>query len=201
MISDLRPAWQADAKCAGENPEIFFPSRGVLGLQGRPQPVGIRPPPPTSKEAGMIDDSIEFDVHGIPAPQGDKSAVIIAGRARLIEGRRNSSRERHHNWRTAVADTARRHAPDLPLDGPLCLNVTFRSPMPASRPKRARDAGQAPKTTAPDLDKLLRATCDGLQASGLITDDARIAVVCADKLEVVGWTGAHIRITRIRPDQ
>ena len=67
--------------------------------------------------------------------------------------------------------------------------------MPKSRPKKVRERGYAPKTTAPDLDKLVRAVCDALQAGGLITSDARIATLTARKREVVGWTGATITLT------
>lgn len=142
---------------------------------------------------------VEFEVLGHPAPQGDKSAVLIAGKPRLIEGRRGSGRERHATWRTVVADAARDIAADLdgvPLDGALGLSVEFRFPMPASRSKTARARGRAWKTTAPDTDKLLRALGDSLKAGGLIVDDARFVAVEAIKVEVTGWTGAIVTITR-----
>jgi Holliday junction resolvase RusA-like endonuclease len=145
--------------------------------------------------------AVQFEVLGHPAPQGDKSAVLIAGRPRLIEGRRTTGRQRHANWRSAVADAARDVANHddvaAPLDGPLHVTIRFRFPMPASRPKKIRAAGQAWKTTAPDLDKVLRATFDGLTAGGLIVDDARICEVTASKIETVGWTGAEIWIEPI----
>ncbi len=143
--------------------------------------------------------TVAFEVVGLPAPQGSKSAVIRGGKAHVIEGNSKAGRERHVNWRTAVADTARTIAGhddvDAPLDGALALTIIFRFPMPPSRPKKVRVAGQAWKTTAPDLDKLLRATCDGLTAGGLITDDARLCLITAWKIETTGWTGAEIRLT------
>ena len=81
-----------------------------------------------------------------------------------------------------------------PLDCPLWLIVTFRFPMPSSRSKALRLLGKAPKGTTPDLDKLLRSLGDGLAAGGLIANDSRIARVWADKIEVVGWTGASVWI-------
>lgn len=102
----------------------------------------------------------------------------------------------HARWRNAVADAAK-HIADAregPMQGPLRLDVVYRFPMPASRPKAARSAGLAWKTTAPDRDKLDRAICDGLQASGLIGNDAQICAGESVKYEVVGWTGATITL-------
>lgn len=135
--------------------------------------------------------AVEFEVLGIPAQQGSKRHV---GNGIMVEAAKNLPA-----WRDSVAGAARDVADRIgdltPLDGPLDLDVTFRFPMPASRKAAVRAAGHAPKTTAPDLDKLIRAVGDALTASGLIRDDARISSITAEKVEVVGWTGAIIRIT------
>jgi crossover junction endodeoxyribonuclease RusA len=129
---------------------------------------------------------VTFEVVGLPAPQGSKRHV---GNGVMIETGRG-----HRPWRAAVAAAAREHAPDVPLDGPLQLVVHFRFPMPASRPAKVRSVGQAPKTTAPDLDKLIRSVGDALTEGGLIRDDARICALHATKSEVQGWSGAVITI-------
>lgn len=148
--------------------------------------------------------TVRFDVHGIPAPQGSKTAVAIAGQARLIDAGGTTGRARLRDWRSAVAEaaadaamTARRNGHDIPLDGPLSLDITFRHHMPTSRPAATLRAGVAWKTTAPDTSKLLRATEDALTASGLIRDDARIAVHNIRKIEVIGWTGASITVATL----
>jgi crossover junction endodeoxyribonuclease RusA len=133
---------------------------------------------------------IRFDVVGVPVQQGSKRHI---GGGRMIE----SAGTRHRDWRHAVATEARSVAagiPDAPLDGPLCLSVQFRFPMPTSRPKRLRDIGVAWKTSAPDLDKLVRSVGDSLTDSGLIRDDARIGMVIATKVEVTDWSGAVIQL-------
>jgi Holliday junction resolvase RusA-like endonuclease len=140
--------------------------------------------------------TIRFDVHGHPAPQGSKTAVMRGARPHLIEAGNQNSRQRHHDWRTAVTLAALAHVPETgPLDGPLALTVTFRFPMPTSRPKHIQTTGIAWKTSAPDLDKLIRATGDALTAAGIIRDDARIVTITARKIEVVSWTGATIELT------
>jgi Holliday junction resolvase RusA-like endonuclease len=132
---------------------------------------------------------VGFEVVGTPVQQGSKRHV---GGGRMIEAANG-----HREWRHAVATEARRVAgslPDTPLDGPLCLSVRFRFPMPSSRPKRRLRIGIAWKTTAPDLDKLVRAVGDALTDSGLIRDDARIGMVIASKVETTDWSGAEIKL-------
>jgi crossover junction endodeoxyribonuclease RusA len=131
-----------------------------------------------------------FDVVGVPVQQGSKRHV---GGGRMIE----SGGTRHREWRHAVATEARRVAETVegtPLDGPLMLSVVFRFPMPASRPKRLRDAGTIRRTVPPDLDKLCRSVGDSLTDSGLIKDDARIGMIIASKVEVTDWCGAIIQL-------
>lgn len=133
---------------------------------------------------------IQFEVVGVPAPQGSKSAVVIGGKARIIEGKTSGQRAKHRAWRDAVAVTAREHAPDLPLVGPLGVTVIFRMPKPASRPKKHHGW----HSVSPDKDKLLRATLDGLQVGGVVANDSQFACGSWTAAEVDGWTGAIIRI-------
>lgn len=131
--------------------------------------------------------TVTFGVVGNPAAQGSKRHV---GNGVMIETSKNLK-----PWRSAVAEAAQVAAGDnLPLTGPLYLNVSFRFPMPASRRKAIRDAGICPKVSAPDLDKLIRAVGDALKAGGLIQDDALFADIRARKYEVIGWTGATITV-------
>ncbi len=137
---------------------------------------------------------VEFEVLGTPMPQGSKKAFSAHGRAMMKE----AGGLNHAAWRNAVASAAKDVAAEVgKLAGPLSLHVTYRFPMPKSRPKALRDAGTAFKTTAPDKDKLDRCIGDGLMAGGLIADDALICVGGSSKLEVTSWTGAIIRIEQI----
>jgi Holliday junction resolvase RusA-like endonuclease len=129
---------------------------------------------------------ITFDVVGLPRPQGSKRhvghGVMIEQSAGLPE------------WRRILADTARQHAPEQPLDGPIQLTCLFRFPMPTSRRKAEREHGHRPKDTSPDLSKLVRAVEDALTAAAVIHDDARIYDLHATKYEVTGWHGVTIFI-------
>lgn len=145
----------------------------------------------------MVEDtavtSVLFDVFGVPYPQGSKRAFVANGKAIMTE----ASGTGHAAWRNAVAEAAHARAATCgTFTGPLHLDVSFLFPMPKSRSRAKRDAGACPKTTAPDLDKLLRTVGDALKAGGLIADDALIVSVCASKTEVIGWTGATITVTK-----
>lgn len=139
-----------------------------------------------------MSDEIRFDVLGLPSPQGSKTKLPNGA---LVDGGSKEARSRHRDWRSSVADAARTAAAGRPpLDGPLMIEVEFRFPMPKSRPRAVQAAGRVPKSSAPDTDKLLRSLGDGLQAGGLIRDDARLWMILASKVEVIGWTGATVRI-------
>jgi Holliday junction resolvase RusA-like endonuclease len=139
---------------------------------------------------------VTFDVFGTPAPQGSTRAFVVGNRAVTT----NKGTPGQMAWRDSVAQMAHTMAQglgdDAPMTGALRLAVTFRFPMPASRSKAVRALGEAPKTTAPDLDKLIRSVGDALQAGGLVQDDARFSTITASKVEVTGWTGATIRVSR-----
>lgn len=151
-------------------------------------------------------------VYGIPRPQGSRRAFVIpgknGGKARAVTT--DAAGQLGAQWRDAVSQAAKNLADTLldstahphphnipPFTGPLGLSVTFRFPMPQSRKKADREHGVIYKTTAPDCSKLVRSLEDGLQAAGLIKDDALFCTVEASKVEVWdAWTGAIVLITR-----
>lgn len=138
---------------------------------------------------------MKFDVVGLPSPQGSKTRMPNGA---MLDGKSPEAREKHASWRTAVADAARTAwNGQPPIDGPVCVALTFRLPMPKSRPAATRNRGIAWHTVKPDVDKLVRSTLDSLTAAGVITDDARIAYLNARAFEVVGWTGAQIEVNEL----
>ncbi len=134
-----------------------------------------------------------FEVIGLPAPQGSKTRVPNGA---MLEGGSATGRAKQKAWRADVAAVARDVAADTdaPFDQPLRLVVEFRLPMPMSRSKAARVVGKWPHAVKPDIDKVIRATLDGLTAGGLIKDDARVFAIEASAYEVTGWTGAEIML-------
>lgn len=136
---------------------------------------------------------VAFEVLGIPAPQGSKTRMPNGA---MLDGGSKVSRASHRAWRGAVAQAAKDIAGQVGmLDGPLRLDASFRFPMPASRRKADRTRGWCWKVSTPDIDKILRSTLDGLTDGGLICDDALICQLgIIDKREVIGWTGAVIRL-------
>lgn len=143
----------------------------------------------------------QFEVIGLPAPQGSKSAVTIGGKARIIEGKTTAQRAKHKAWRNDVAQTARdlttHPDPTIRVDqytGPTEMTIQFWMPRPKSRPKKHHGW----HTTRPDKDKLLRATLDGLVQGGILADDSLVCVIHLEAIEVTGATGACITLEGAR---
>jgi Holliday junction resolvase RusA-like endonuclease len=120
----------------------------------------------------------QFDVFGMPAPQGSKKFVgtTKAGRGIMVE-----SSKKVKPWRQDVKAAASTVAALLcartdlggvavPIAGPLWVSMVFTMPKPASAPKRKRTWPDK----KPDLSKLARSTEDALVDAGLILDDSRI---------------------------
>jgi Holliday junction resolvase RusA-like endonuclease len=122
-------------------------------------------------------------VYGQPAPQGSKRAFAVRGKGGVPTGRVaviESSHDRVKSWRQAVIDAAVSVRPDVPLHGPLAVEMTFLMPRPKGHYGTGRNAGRLRDSAAerpsgkPDLSKLLRATEDALTDAGMWADDAQV---------------------------
>lgn len=118
---------------------------------------------------------------GIPGPQGSKSFKgMRGGKAIMVE-----SSKKVKPWRVAVGWAAHEamqalQSPEkstwFPRCGPLSVTMVFTLPRPKSAPKSRMWPDRKP-----DLDKLIRSTCDALTDSGVIEDDARIVELNVSK--------------------
>jgi len=145
---------------------------------------------------------IEFEVRGVPAPQGSKSFKgIRAGHAILVE-----SSKKVRPWRQDVKAAAEAEMGKLtgwePLDGPLVATMVFTMRRPLSAPKTR----QTWPDRTPDLSKLIRSTEDALTDAGLWVDDARVVeyarvakVFPGDDPLALSSTGAVIIVERLVP--
>ena len=118
--------------------------------------------------------TLSIRVFGEPAPQGSKTAIVRGGKAIMYEASKKLPK-----WRDSVLMTCKVTAleqkAETPLLGPLAASVTFYLERPHSTTR-------AYPNNAPDVDKLLRAVFDGLQESGVISNDGQIVIVTAFKL-------------------
>lgn len=132
---------------------------------------------------------VRINVIGLPAPQGSKTRMPNGA---MVEAGSKTGRERHGNWRAAVADAARDHAQlrGHPIREPVSLTIVFRFPPVKSNPHRHRH------TTKPDLDKLQRATIDSLVHAQLLADDSLIWHIDAYKTYAANGhpAGAEIHV-------
>lgn len=109
-------------------------------------------------------DSLTFRVVGTPAPQGSKKHV---GGGRMIESSKAVGPWRDVVTYTVRRDMMRRRQPMI--TNPVKVTMIFLVRRPPSIAKRIIHPSKRP-----DLDKLIRATCDALTDAGLIRDDAQI---------------------------
>lgn len=115
---------------------------------------------------------INFYINGEPAPQGSKTAKCINGKAIMWE-----SSSKVKLWRQLVdfqTKVAMHNNRWQMLDQPLSIELAFWLPKPKSVTRFV-------PSVKPDLDKLIRSTCDGLKTGGLYTDDALIVEITARK--------------------
>lgn len=132
---------------------------------------------------------ISFYIHGEPAPQGSKTAKCINGRAVMWE-----SSKKVKLWRQLVDFQTKVEIHNNKweqIDDPISIELVFGLPKPKSV---KRDL----PSVKPDLDKLIRSTCDGLKTGGLFTDDALIVqIISAKKYMDKEFIGCLVKVKNV----
>ena len=142
---------------------------------------------------------VAFDVAGLPVPQGNLRAGLIAGRARII----NSGPKFGplHAWRGAIATEARAATHEL-LAGPVEVRVTFRLPRPAGHSGKRGLLASAPAfpVRKPDADKLGRALLDALTGVVFLDDAQVVDLVVRKRYADIGQQpGAAVEVSERLP--
>lgn len=135
---------------------------------------------------------VEFFVEGEPRGMGSKTAFVVrskaTGKMRAVitdKPARGPNEKKLPAWQKAVHAEASKFA--TLGDVAIAVSVEFLLPRPVSHMGTGRNAGilrsTAPMRPAvkPDLDKLVRSTCDALASSGLVVEDSRIVRCTAVK--------------------
>jgi crossover junction endodeoxyribonuclease RusA len=106
---------------------------------------------------------IEFSVHGQPQAQGNhrinRSGRIYDSNRELKEWRYNIA------WAARLAMGA---TDGVHFRGPVSVRVVF-----SLKPPKKWD-GKSYPTKRPDIDKLMRAICDGMTEAGVYADDSQV---------------------------
>lgn len=134
-------------------------------------------------------NGVPFFVAGVPVPQGSKKGFSPRGSTRvtLVDVNKDVLKP----WRAEIARVARASWADRPrLEGPVRLSATF----VFARPKSVKRAYPSVK---PDLDKLLRAICDGITDAQVVwRDDAQVVQAFTDKF-YGAVPGVHVIVTEV----
>ena len=127
---------------------------------------------------------IEFFALGLPVAQGSKKVVPTMAGPRS----REANEKKLKPWRNDVRSAAHEAMQgESPLLGPVQVRMTFVFPRPKSHYGTGKNAGvlktRAPlhRTSAPDLDKLIRAVGDAMTGV-VLRDDAQICSIEAHKV-------------------
>ena len=143
-----------------------------------------------------VPGAVEIIVRGLPVPQGSVRAFVnpVTNRAIVVSKQRGGSLG---IWRNRIASEAQRAMEGRPpLDCAVRVQAVFVFPRPSIHlSKRGGLVPSAPlhKTTAPDLDKALRAVFDGM-SHVIYRDDVLVVELSASK--VYGpEPGVRVRVT------
>lgn len=138
-----------------------------------------------------MSESIQFDVIGLPKPKGSKRGFIQGGRVILVESSKGAK-----PWEQQVHWAAREVFRDSPWTGPVRLRLDFRLPRVSDTPKKRT---RIPHVRKPDLDKLVRATKDGLTGVVWIDDSQAYVTLSRKRYAEIGEpSGCLIRVTRLQ---
>lgn len=125
-------------------------------------------------------ETVEFFISGTPIPQGSKTIGRGGGKVWL----RDANATPLKRWRRMVSLEADRA---IEFDIPVTVTLQFYMPPP----KRPRWFVPAVK---PDIDKLTRATLDGLVDGGLLFDDSRVVELHATKRYATETNPAGVQV-------
>lgn len=138
-----------------------------------------------------------FTVLGAAKPQGStRTRTFYDTHGRLQTAITHSNRDSLMQWRADIRSAVQLHAPSLRhalVRGPVACRAVFYRTRPPSVPKRKAFA-----TTAPDLDKLIRAVGDALEKTVLV-NDAQIAHWDTWKLYTDGASRLELEIWEADP--
>ena len=138
------------------------------------------------------DETLRFDVEGVPAPQGSKKGFVVKGRAVLVESSKKVKPWRHRVKIKAKA-VALAHGFEKITTGPVAVDLCFWMPSPA------RWVRPFP-STIPDIDKLTRSTLDALTGT-LYKDDGQVCDLDVKKrYDPDGFQGVTIRVSKLDDD-
>ncbi len=156
--------------------------------------------PPLHSTAALI-----TRIEGNPAAKGSFRAMTTkTGRAVLVPGGSTLQKNALRDWnRAVVARCSEVWDGREPLDGPLAFSAIF---WHAGPPKSATSAWCWKNSSAtghprvPDLDKVIRATWDGITEAGVWVDDSRVAgipQVAQMWADAEYSPGAHVVVARL----
>ncbi len=148
----------------------------------------------------------DFDVRGIPKPQGRPRAFIPKvvkkkGKKKKVLHARVFNPATAEKWKSDIVVAGEPFRPDVPLEDPVEIRIVFWMPRP-QRLMREKDPSGAVWYTAKnhdDIDNLIKAVLDALTHDGWWRDDSQVCSIFATKKyhSKLGSPGAQIQIDEL----
>ncbi len=140
----------------------------------------VLPFAPPSATAQMKGEKIDFDADGKPFIRHFRRPEIVR-----IEER----------YETAL----RGFAPPVPLPGPVGVSFGYYCPAPHDARAAMRRAGvvMRRKVTKPDVDNIGKNLLDCMTRAGFFADDSAVAVIHAEKFEVLAFPRISVRVREL----
>lgn len=161
-----------------------------------------------------MQEALNIDVKGTPAPQGSKRGIPIRRKngtigAAIVESAGDKLTTWRQDVRAAAEQSATEQQWELPQRHiPIDVDIIFWFARPKSHYRTGKNShllrDNAPKfhTTKPDIDKLIRGILDALTSAGIYTDDSNVTRAAATKHYANQGepAGAFIVVTALIPN-
>lgn len=135
--------------------------------------------------------NISFFAQGNPKGQPRPRAFAFHGKARVFDP------GTAEGWKSCVAEAAKPHLPEKPIETPVKMWVRFYMPRPKKHFNKTGLRPDAPEffTGKPDADNLAKAVMDALTILGMWRDDSLVYDLRAEKIYSNTPDGAWVSIT------
>lgn len=118
--------------------------------------------------------SVYFEVPGEPRGKGRGRAVRTGRGVRVV------TPQDTRVYEALVTDRAMQAWGDRPpMSGPLLVEITMVHRRPAGLFRRGDSAARIWRARKPDVDNIVKAVLDGVQAAGIWSDDAQVVMLVA----------------------
>lgn len=137
---------------------------------------------------------ISFHVAGTPVAQPRQRHRVISSKGRAFAQNYTPSNHPVTKYKAALKQAAWDEYSELPLEGPLRMDIVFVLPRPKNKVWKKKPMPRYPHSGKPDRDNLMKSTQDALEGI-LFRNDSQICAGEVEKYVASGDEKPHVEIT------